>query len=36
MKKLYFLIKFTIFSFISITIIILGFYGYAYLTPKKI
>ena len=35
MKKLYFLIKFTIFSFISITIIILGFYGYAYLTPKE-
>ena len=35
MKKLYFLIKFTIFSFISISIIILGFYAYAYLTPKE-
>ena len=35
MKKLYFLIKFIIFSFISISIIILGFYGYAYLTPKE-
>ena len=35
MKKLYFFIKFSIFSLISITIIILGFYTYAYLTPKE-
>ena len=35
MKKLYFLIKFIIFSFFSISIIVLGFYAYAYLTPKE-
>ena len=35
MKKLYFLIKFIIFSFTSISIIVLGFYAYAYLTPKE-
>lgn len=35
MKKLYFLIKFIIFLFSSIFIIILGLYTYAYLTPKE-
>lgn len=35
MKKLYFFIKLLIFLFSSITIIILSFYAYAYLTPKE-
>ena len=34
MKKLYFLIKFSIFFIISAVIILLGFYTYAYITPK--
>ena len=35
MKKLYFLTKLSIFFIISTTIVILGFYAYAYLTPKE-
>ncbi len=35
MKKLYFFIKMTIFLFFSLTVIIFGFYAYAYLTPKE-
>lgn len=34
MKKLYFLIKFGIFFIASFIIILLGFYTYAYITPK--
>lgn len=35
MKKLYFLIKLSIFSIISIIVVIFGFYAYAFLTPKE-